>query len=420
MPDNVAFDAEPIMRSLSSVSRQILAQNAGRDVERLLLKLDAMRADPFAFFRGTNPLFLGFLRRGHALFRAPRTFVCGDLHFENFGAFKGDNRLGYFDINDFDDACLAPFTIDIVRFLACLRVAAEGLLLNPSQGRELQETFLSAYCEAIADGKPRWIERSLATGVFRALLRQSARRTRTELLDRYSKRQGRSRRIRIDGRRAFALRDGEKKRLKRLVKTLRGDSPDRSFFRLLDAARRIAGNGSLGLPRYLLLIRGRGSPDQNFILDLKMAAPSAVARWQGGAQPGWQSEAARVVGIQRLMQAIPPALLRAARFEHQAYILKELQPSIDRLQFSSWRGKPRRIREAVHGMGQVAAWAHLRSCGHFDAAPVEALQAYAAAAHWRRKALATSESAAAATLRAWKAYAKDYDSGAVLATIEPP
>lgn len=407
------------MPGLSNISRQILAQNAGRDVERLLLKLAAMRADPFGFFRGANPLFLGFLRPGDKLFRAPRTFVCGDLHFENFGAFKGDNRLVYFDINDFDDACLAPFTIDIVRFLACVRVAAEGLLLNPSQGRELQETFMSAYCAAIAEGKPRWIERSLATGVLRALLRQSARRTRPDLLDRYSREQGGGRRIRIDGRRAFALQDGEKKQLKRFIKKLRRDAPDRAFFRLLDAARRIAGNGSLGLPRYLLLIRGRGSPDQNFLLDLKFAAPSAVADWLGAAQPRWRSEAARVVAVQRLMQAIPPALLRAERFERQAYLLKELQPSIDRLQFASWRGKPRRIREAVDGMGQVTAWAHLRGCGHFDAAAVEALQTYAAAAPWRRKALAMSESAAAAMLRAWKAYAKDYDSGALVATIEP-
>src|SRR5271165_5600598 len=129
MLHTVAFEADSFMAALSTVSRQILAQNAGRDVERLLLKLEAMRADPFGFFRGANPLFLQYLPRGDALFRAPRTFVCGDLHFENFGAFKGDNRLGYFDINDFDDACLAPFTIDIVRFLACVRVAAEGLLL---------------------------------------------------------------------------------------------------------------------------------------------------------------------------------------------------------------------------------------------------------------------------------------------------
>jgi len=408
------------MSRLSTISRQILAQNAGRDVERLLLKLQTMRADPFAFFRGTNPLFLQSLPRGDRLFRAPETFVCGDLHFENFGAFKGDNRLVYFDINDFDDACLAPFTIDIVRFLACVRVAADGLLLNPAQGRRLMEAFIASYRAAVEDGKPRWIERSLARGIFRTLLRQAKRRTRAELLDRFSRLSGRERRIRIDGRRTLALREGELKMLMRFIKEFRRDLPNRGFFRLQGAARRIAGNGSLGLPRYLLLVLGRGSPNQNFALDLKFAAPSAVAGWLGSAQPQWPSEAARVVAIQRIMQAISPALLRAVRFAKGPFVLKELQPSIDRLQFSSWRGKPRRILEAVQGMGQVAAWAHLRGCGHFNAASAEALQAYVEGSGWHRRAVAIAESAAGEMLGAWKTYVRDYDSGAVVAMIEPP
>jgi hypothetical protein len=40
------------MRVLSKYTRQILAQNAGRDLDRLTLKLALLRKDPFAFFRG--------------------------------------------------------------------------------------------------------------------------------------------------------------------------------------------------------------------------------------------------------------------------------------------------------------------------------------------------------------------------------
>jgi uncharacterized protein (DUF2252 family) len=81
------------MQILSKTTRQILAQNERRDVDRLLLKLALLRKDAFAFFRGTNPLFLEFLPRAHSLFRAPCILTCGDLHLENFGAFKGDKRL---------------------------------------------------------------------------------------------------------------------------------------------------------------------------------------------------------------------------------------------------------------------------------------------------------------------------------------
>ena len=405
------------MRALSTYTRQILAQNAERDLDRLTLKLALLRKDPFAFFRGTNPLFLEFLPRAHSLLRAPCVLVCGDLHLENFGAFKGDNRLCYFDLNDFDEACLAPFTIDIVRFVASIKVAGPGLGLDSAQVKMLVRHFFKAYLHSIRDGKPRWVERSLAQGVFRALLRRAMNRTRRELLARFTKVRGGERRIRNDGLRTLPADPKERPRLKRLLAQFAVPGVGRSFFKLLDASRRIAGCGSLGLARYILLVRGRGSPDQNFALDLKFAAPSAVADWLAEPQPQWPSEAARVVCIQRVMQAISPALLHTVRYENRSFVLKELQPTIDRLDLSEWRSKPKRILQAVEGMGHVAAWAHLRGCGHHGAASSETLQAYAATRRWPASVDRLASVAAARTHRAWLTYCRDFDSGAVTAAI---
>jgi uncharacterized protein (DUF2252 family) len=405
------------MRAISKSTRQILAQNAGRDFDRLSLKLAMLRKDPFAFFRGTNALFLELLPRRHSLFRAPCLLICGDLHLENFGAFKGDNRLCYFDVNDFDEACLAPFTLDVVRFIASIRVAARGLGLNRAQSKLLTRRFFQAYLQSVADGKPRWIERSLAQGVFRELLRRAINRTRAELLARFTKLKEGERRIRNDGIRALRITDTERTRLKRFVARLAVPGVAKSFFKLLDAARRIAGNGSLGLARYIVLVRGRGSPDQNFALDLKFAAPSAVADWLTQPQPQWRSEAERVVAVQRVMQAISPALLRAVHFENKSFVLKELQPSVDRLDLAQWRAKPRRILQAVEGMGHVAAWAHLRGCGHYGAASAEVLQKFAATSRWPDTAERLAEAAARRMHRAWEKYCKDFDSGAVMQAV---
>jgi uncharacterized protein (DUF2252 family) len=398
---------------LSQTTRQILAQNAGRDPDTLGLKLARLRQDPFAFFRGTNSLFLESLPRRHALFKAPPVLICGDLHLENFGAFKGDNRLCYFDLNDFDEACLAPFTVDVVRFVASIEVAAAGYEMTRTQTKELVKTFFHAYLHSIMDGKPRWIERSLAQGVFRALLRRAMRRTRLELLARFTKVKDGKRRIKIDGVRTLSLDPKDAPRLKRFLSRIDIPAVGNSFFKLLDSARRIAGCGSLGLARYVLLVKGRGSPNQNFALDLKYAAPSAVARWLKTRQPKWPSEAARVVTVQRIVQAISPALLAAVEFRDQPFVLKELQPSIDRLDLALWRRRPRRIVQAVEGMGRVAAWAHLRGCGHFGAATAETLQAYVAAKHWREAVIRVAKVAAQRNLEAWKRYAKDFDAGAV-------
>ncbi len=93
-----------------SVAARILRFNEGRDPERLDMKYEAMRQSPFAFFRGTCHLFWEDWPRDSPLNSAPVTWECGDLHFENFGTYKGDNRLVYFDINDFDEAVLAACT----------------------------------------------------------------------------------------------------------------------------------------------------------------------------------------------------------------------------------------------------------------------------------------------------------------------
>src|SRR5215470_1126876 len=90
----------------ASVEHRIRRYNEGRDPERLRLKYRAMAKSAFAFLRGTCHLFWEDWDGGQALDRTPLAWACGDLHVENFGAFKGDNRLDYYDLNDFDEAAL--------------------------------------------------------------------------------------------------------------------------------------------------------------------------------------------------------------------------------------------------------------------------------------------------------------------------
>ena len=112
------------MPKVQRVAQSILDYNRGRDPEMLQRKFELLRADSYAFFRGTCHLFYQNLPRHAALATAPALLVCGDLHLENFGVYKGDNRLAYFDLSDFDEATLAPFTFDVLRFVSSIHVAA--------------------------------------------------------------------------------------------------------------------------------------------------------------------------------------------------------------------------------------------------------------------------------------------------------
>src|SRR5436305_1962370 len=103
-----------------NVVERIETFNQGRDTQRLQIKYCNMRRDAFTFFRGSCHLFYEDWPTETPLNEAPYVWVCGDLHLENFGSYKSDNRLVYFDINDFDEGLLAPCTWDLTRFLTSL------------------------------------------------------------------------------------------------------------------------------------------------------------------------------------------------------------------------------------------------------------------------------------------------------------
>lgn len=133
----------------------ILTFNAGRDPERLALKYKAMRKNALGFLRGSNYLFCQTVPDSPLLRAAPAVWSCGDLHMENFGSYKADNRLVYFDINDFDDSALAPCSWGLLRFMNSVYAAADSLDFDDHAATRLCSVFLSAYAGALREGKTR-------------------------------------------------------------------------------------------------------------------------------------------------------------------------------------------------------------------------------------------------------------------------
>jgi len=397
------------MAKTDSIARSILDYNRGRDPALLRLKFELLRGDPYAFYRGTCHLFYASLPRDAVLATAPAVLVCGDLHLENFGVYKGDNRLAYFDLNDFDEAALAPFTHDLLRFVTSIHVAARSLRLSTRQAEALGALFLDRYRHWILDGKARWLERQTAEGMVRDLLGSVIQRTRRQLLKARTVRTGGSRRLRLTER-ALPIEKPQRARLKAFIERFGAERGERRFYRFLDAARRVAGKGSLGLERYVLLVEGKGSPRDNYLLDLKLAVPSAL-RLLGVRSHRWPTEAQRVVTAQRLAQAISPALLHAVKIGERSYALKELQPMTDRLDLARWDGRIERLEVTIASMAAATAWAHLRTCGRFGASAVEDLQRYVVTSRWQRALPALAVHCSERSLEQWSAYSQAYDAG---------
>ena len=393
-----------------SLAEAIRRHNAGRDPELLAMKFAKMRESPFVFLRGACHLFYDALPDLPALTRAPLAWCCGDLHFENFGSYKADNRLVYFDINDFDEAALAPCTWDIVRLLTSIRCGTDALQASPAEALAVSRDGLSAYRAALIRGKPLWVERDTAGGLVRELLAGLHERKRDDHLDRHTVRKGGRRRLKLDGGKALPASNDEQRRVSEFMIQFAAAQPDPGFFSVLDCARRIAGTGSLGIARYVILIEGKGSPDGNYLLDLKEARPSAlVPRLQrlGIAQPRWTDEAERIVGAQKRLQAVDHAFLFAVQLDGVPFILRALQPEQDRVAIGEWGHKLDRLREVVVTLGQVLAWDQLRAAGRGGAACADALAEFARGDDWPVEILEVADAMSELTRAQWRAFCDD-------------
>jgi uncharacterized protein (DUF2252 family) len=362
----------------------ILASNRGRDPKLLAMKWAKMRVDAFGFFRGTAPLFyrtwVRLCPKG-----APLGWIGGDAHLENLGSYRGANRVPYFDINDFDECCLAPVNWEIGRALAALYV-----LGKPDMAR----LILASYASTLAGGKPGHIEPEVAEGPIAALLTQVADRKAKDFLGKWAPKG----RIKIREAHTFAISRAVRASARRRFDAWARTQPDRSFYRVLDICGRIAGNGSLGLERYVILVRGKRQP---IMMDMKAAAPSAPRAFLRVGQPPWTCEAERVATIQNFMQYVPIARLSWTTGAPASFIVHQLQPADDRIEVAEL--SPSDYAEFVRQWGRLLASAHLRSGGWKGSADLDALIAYGQSLdeRARRRLLSAASKAAKAQRRAW-------------------
>ena len=393
------------------VVRSIQDFNRGREPERLGLKYAAMRGSPFAFLRATCHLFYERLPK-EADVKAPNVWACGDLHFENFGSYKADNRLVYFDINDFDDAMLAPASWELVRMLASLRVGAEVLGIGADDADHLCRAFVDRYATALGAAKAYWVERDTSQGLVRQLLDDLRGRARPAFLDKRTKPGRKARILNVDGQKALPVSDAQRALVVGVVDAFARTQADPRFYKVLDVARRVAGMGSLGIGRYVVLVRGKGSPDRNYLLDLKQALPSALVPCLKVAQPAWSNDADRVIGAQTRMQAVPAAFLHAVSVGGVPYVLRGLQPSQDRVALAMAGHSTKQLAITTGTMADIVAWAQLRSAGRDGSATADALIDFASRRKWKARLLDASEACAAQVRHDAVAFDRAYDDGA--------
>lgn len=306
-------------------------------------KFRKMAATPFAFYRGSAGLFYADMANDDDPFaneKTGRVWIQGDLHAENFGTYMNNQGVLVFDVNDFDEAYVGPFTWDVKRLSASLSLLGYQKAMSDDQIREMIEEVTRSYVAQVASFASGASTQDFALtldntdGVLLKILRAARLNTRVSLLDENT--------VIDDYERRFATNDN--------ARAL--DAPTRAvvqeaFNRYLDTipdakrqtrvsynikdiiSRRGVGIGSAGLPSFNILVEGPTQALENdiviYIKQAQVASPSRVIT-DPDIKGYFEHDGHRTVLSQRALQAYADPWLGYTSINGIGQLVAEVSP----------------------------------------------------------------------------------------------
>lgn len=225
------------------------------DQPGLARKHQKMDSDPFPFLRAT---FFRWAKQAESicpeLMGAPSVLSVGDTHLENFGTWRDAEARWVWGFNDFDEAAVMPWPLDLVRLAASARVMP-GKAIG---GKDAAEAIIDGYRRGLSAPRPTLLDEQ-----------ETWMRRFVACTD--------------DDRREFWQEIAELPDIEpppHAVYGLRRNVPEGAVIERF--AKRTKGAGGLGRPRYVAVAQWRGG---HVVREAKASVPSTW-EWQHGLAPG--------------------------------------------------------------------------------------------------------------------------------------
>ena len=428
------------------VVAQVEAHNANKSQALRRKQYSVQSQDPNMFYRGTAYLFWhDFARGGWGEFnlstlgpdatrtQTPRTaawtWITGDQHLSNFGAWRNRNNDVVYGVNDFDEAAIYDFHIDIYRLAVSIY---DHALSTSALGEADADAAIGAFADAYVQTLVGYVGNEKAN-LFEMTATQAASGHLHSFLKSVEGRAGAVEAqlrhftaIGPDGRRRFvhsaetSLRPATEAELAEfhrrwnagaygatLLKVGWHALPwDPEYFEIVDLAQRVdSGDGSFGVSRFYVLIKGPPAADgdgcQHVILDVKQTPPPAMAAAIGGDDLAWWetifiNEGARAVEAQRRLTCYTDPYTGWVELFGVTHVVRQRSPWKTGMDLSALgRGDAKALVKFAQQVATVTATSHARgSVGHspaqFKDVVARALGPDGARAAWAARVLRTA------------------------------
>ncbi len=270
--------------------------------QELAIKMQKMKARPFAFYRGTDHIFYRDMQTlpssGFVNSSTSAIWLEGDMHLQNLGGLRDSNDNNVFETTDFDEGYLGPYVWDLRRMAVSILLAAKENGLSSSDTQDIVRNFLDTYLNKMSDFKGTnnelsyRLESGNTNGMVKDLIQKTSNKNRSSLLSKYTQLNNIKNRVFQTTSKLQPVSSSTYSDIAGAMSSYIASIPsskryNNSYYALKDIRLKLgSGIGSLGKYRYYLLIEGPSSgTDDDRILEMKQEGSSTVAMVLPGLLP---------------------------------------------------------------------------------------------------------------------------------------
>ncbi|MEC1304734.1 DUF2252 family protein [Lysinibacillus capsici] len=335
------------------------------EVQRLE-KYRKMLESPFRFFCGSAYLFYFDMTKSASIFHTPDrkpTWIQGDMHMDNFGAFQNEAGSIVFDVNDFDEGYVGSYLYDIIRMSISIALYLEEQGLHKTTQETAIQHFLNSYINQLKrferkqdDPLTLIFTKNNTKGPAKRLLKKLEKRQRSYFLQDITY-------LNEDGERAFLWNEEIQPVTAEEYSAI---SNALSTYKIRDIAYKYgSGTASIGLKRYYILVEDEKGASwvENLVLEMKevrTAIPAYFLPYQDLFWAHYEHQGARVVGTQKAMHHLEDPHLAFITMNGQEFYIRERSPYKKKI-------KPKNYKDVedyfttTSLMGKIAAKIHARA-----------------------------------------------------------